>query len=243
MKLGSQQTYEVLKKRIIAGHYTAGTQLKDNLIAEDIGVSRTPVRAALKKLIEDGLAVAEEGRGVFIASWTRWDIEDMFRLRIRLEPFAARLASERADADAIQKLKQCNDQMAKAIEATRKDNSAITEVQTANSAFHHLLLDAAGSQRLKSILETMIDMPIITRSFFLYDVEDLQRSLQHHKDLVMALELRNGDLAEQIMSVHLLISNQRFMSQRLDNRSEEQTSELQSLMRISYAVFCLKKKH
>src|SRR3546814_2694646 len=66
MKRGSQQTYEVLKKRIIAGHYTAGTQLKENHIAEDIGVSRTPVRAALKKLIEDGLAVAEEGRGVFI---------------------------------------------------------------------------------------------------------------------------------------------------------------------------------
>src|SRR3546814_17054442 len=109
--------------------------------------SRTPVRAALKKLIEDGLAVSEEGRGVFIASWTRWDIEDMFRLRIRLEPFAARLASERADADAIQKLKQCNDQMAKAIEATRKDNSAITEVQTANSAFHHLLLDARSDER------------------------------------------------------------------------------------------------
>src|SRR3546814_16340892 len=69
-----------------------------------------------------------------------------------------------------------------------------TLCRSANSAFHHLLLDAAGSQCLKSILETMIDMPIITRSFFLYDVEDLQRSLQHHKDLVMALELRNGDL-------------------------------------------------
>src|SRR3546814_6238704 len=81
-----------------------------------------------------------------------------------------------------------------------------TLCRSANSAFHHLLLDAAGSQCLKSILETMIDMPIITRSFFLYDVEDLQRSLQHH-------------------------------------RSEEHTSALQSLMRISYAVFCLTKKN
>src|SRR3546814_17629210 len=88
--------------------------------------------------------------------------------------------------------------MAKAIEATRKDNSAITEVQTANSAFHHLLLDAAGSQRLKSILETMIDMPIIPRSLFLYDIEDLQRRLQHHKSLVLALELRHGQIDEQI---------------------------------------------
>src|SRR3546814_17884849 len=59
MKRGSQQTYEVLKKRIIAGHYTAGTQLKENHIAEDIGVSRPPVRAALKKLIEDGLAARQ----------------------------------------------------------------------------------------------------------------------------------------------------------------------------------------
>jgi DNA-binding GntR family transcriptional regulator len=216
MKRGSQQTYEVLKKRIIAGHYTAGTQLKEIQIAEEMGISRTPVRTALKQLIDDGLAVAEEGRGVFIASWTRWDIEDMYRLRIRLEPFAARLAAERADENAIKKLKQCNDQMAQGVEAVGKDNDAIGELQAINSAFHRLLLETAGSQRLKSMLETMIDMPIITRSFFLYDIEDLQRSLQHHRDLVMAVELKNGDLAEQIMSVHLLISNQRFMSQRLD---------------------------
>ncbi|PLC51357.1 GntR family transcriptional regulator [Pollutimonas subterranea] len=217
MKKGSQHTYETLRKRIIAGHYTAGTQLKENQIAEEMGISRTPVRTALKQLIDDGLAVAEGGRGVFIASWTRWDIEDMFRLRIRLEPFAARLASERAETQTIEELKRCNDQMARGIEALSKDKNAITEIQAANSAFHRILLEAAGSQRLKSMLETMIDMPVITRSFFLYDVEDLERSLQHHRDLVMAVELRNGDLAEQIMSVHLLISSQRFMSQRLDN--------------------------
>lgn len=217
MKKGSQQTYETLRKRIIAGHYTAGTQLKENQIADEMGVSRTPVRTALKQLIDDGLAVAEEGRGVFIASWTRWDIEDMFRLRIRLEPFAARLASERAEMRTIEELKRCNDEMARGIEALSKGDNAITEIQAANSAFHRILLEAAGSQRLKSMLETMIDMPVITRSFFLYDVEDLRRSLQHHRDLVMAVELKNGDLAEQIMSVHLLILNQRFMSQRLDN--------------------------
>jgi DNA-binding GntR family transcriptional regulator len=79
------------------------------------------------------------------------------------------------------------------------------------------MLDAAGSQRLKTILETMIDMPIITRSFFLYEYEDLLRSLQHHRDIAMAVELHDGDLAEQLMSVHLLVSNQRFMSRRLDS--------------------------
>src|SRR5690606_34547993 len=144
------------------------------------------------------------------------DIEDMFRLRIRLEPFAARLASERMDAQTLAKLKQCNDRMECAINAISAGEDAVVEVQSANSAFHRLVLDAAGSQRLTSMLETIIDMPIITRSFFLYEVDDLRRSLQHHKDLVLALQLGHGDLAEQIMSVHLLISNQRFMSQRLD---------------------------
>ncbi|MGE8454939.1 MAG: GntR family transcriptional regulator [Pseudomonadales bacterium] len=217
MKKGSEQTYEVLKKRIVAGHYTAGTQLKEEHIAEDMGVSRTPVRAALKRLIDDGLAVQETGRGVFVAGWTRWDIEDMFRLRIRLEPFAARLAAERADAEIIEQLKQCNDEMARAIENASGSDDGIAEIQAANSRFHRLILDAAGSQRLKTILETMIDMPIITRSFFLYEPDDLLRSLSHHRDIAMAVELHNGDLAEQLMSVHLLISNQRFMSRRLDS--------------------------
>ena len=217
MKKGSEQTYEVLKKRIVAGHYTAGTQLKEEHIAEDMGVSRTPVRAALKRLIDDGLAVQETGRGVFVAGWTRWDIEDMFRLRIRLEPFAARLAAERADAEIIEQLKQCNDEMARAMENASGADDGIAEIQAANSRFHRLILDAAGSQRLKTILETMIDMPIITRSFFLYEPDDLLRSLSHHRDIAMAVELHNGDLAEQLMSVHLLISNQRFMSRRLDS--------------------------
>ena len=217
MKKGSEQTYEVLKKRIVAGHYTAGTQLKEEHIAEDMGVSRTPVRAALKRLIDDGLAVQETGRGVFVAGWTRWDIEDMFRLRIRLEPFAARLAAERADAEIIEQLKQGNDEMARAIANASGADDGIAEIQAANSRFHRLILDAAGSQRLKTILETMIDMPIITRSFFLYEPDDLLRSLSHHRDIAMAVELHNGDLAEQLMSVHLLISNQRFMSRRLDS--------------------------
>ena len=216
MKKGSEQTYEVLKKRIVAGHYTAGTQLKEEHIAEDMGVSRTPVRSALKRLIEDGLAVQEAGRGVFVAGWTRWDIEDMFRLRIRLEPFAARLAAERADPATVERLKKCNDDMALAIRNAGKTEDGIAEVQAANSRFHRLLLEAAGSHRLQVMLETMIDMPIITRSFFLYEPDDLLRSLQHHKDIAMAVELHDGDLAERLMSVHLLISNQRFMSQRLD---------------------------
>lgn len=217
MKKGSEQTYEVLKKRIVAGHYTAGTQLKEEHIAEDMGVSRTPVRAALKRLIDDGLAVQETGRGVFVAGWTRWDIEDMFRLRIRLEPFAARLAAERADSEIIAQLKQCNEEMAQAIANADGSDDGIAEVQAANSRFHRLMLDAAGSQRLKTMLETMIDMPIITRSFFLYERDDLHRSLQHHRDIAMAVELHDGDLAEQLMSVHLLVSNQRFMSRRLDS--------------------------
>ncbi|MWL91524.1 GntR family transcriptional regulator [Cupriavidus sp. SW-Y-13] len=217
MKKGSEQTYEVLKKRIVAGHYTAGTQLKEEHIADDMGVSRTPVRAALKRLIDDGLAVQEAGRGVFVAGWTRWDIEDMFRLRIRLEPFAARLAAERASAETIAQLKDCNEQMAAAIANAGNSDDGIAEVQAANSRFHRLMLDAAGSQRLRTMLETMIDMPIITRSFFLYEHEDLLRSLQHHRDITMAVELHDGDLAEQMMSVHLLVSNQRFMSRRLDS--------------------------
>lgn len=217
MKKGTEQTYELLKKRIVAGHYTAGTQLKEEHIAEDMGVSRTPVRAAFKRLIDDGLAVAEAGRGVFVAGWTRWDIEDMFRLRIRLEPFAARLAAERAVPETIDELKRCNEDMATAIERAGIEEEAIADVQAANSRFHRLLVDAAGSQRLKTMLETMIDMPIITRSFFLYERDDLLRSLQHHRDIAMAVELGNGDLAEQLMSIHLLISNQRFMSRRLDS--------------------------
>ena len=73
----SDHVYEILKQRVIGGTYAPAAQLKEEHLARELGISRTPVRAALKRLVDDGLATADPGRGVRVAQWTEADIEEV----------------------------------------------------------------------------------------------------------------------------------------------------------------------
>ncbi len=212
MKKGADKAYEVLRQRLVGGHYTPGTQLKEEPLAQEFGLSRTPVRTALKRLIADGLATADAGQGVQVAQWSEWDIEETFQLRMLLEPYAASLAATRGGDALVARLQASNEAMAAAI-ATGGDTS-VARIQEANRSFHRALLDASGSPRLRTILETMIDMPIIVRSFYLSTPSELEQSLHHHQDLTVAAQARDGELARQVMQLHLRMAYHRFMRHR-----------------------------
>lgn len=216
MQRGADKAYEVLRQRLVGGHYKPGTQLKEEPLAREFGISRTPVRTALKRLVDDGLATADAGQGIHVAQWSEWDIEETFQLRMLLEPYAASLAAERGGDEMLARLKASNEQMAQAIEDGGEE--AIARIQDANRTFHRTLLDASGSPRLRSMLETMIDMPIIVRSFYLYTRAELEQSLHHHQDLTLAAEARDGELARQVMQLHLRMSYHRFMRHRSEYR-------------------------
>ncbi|MEI2416428.1 GntR family transcriptional regulator [Orrella sp. JC864] len=215
MASDSQKAYETLKHRIVAGYYKPGTQLKEEPLAEEFAISRTPVRAALRRLVEDGLAGAQAGKGVHVAAWTRWDIEEVFQLRLRLEPFSAQLAAERRSEEALRELEASNEQMRQAIQAGGPQVGE--KAQAANRVFHQTLLRASGSHRLRAILETMIDMPIVVRAFHLYSRDEMLQSLGHHQELAAAVRERDGALAHEIMQLHLMVSWRRFMKARKED--------------------------
>jgi DNA-binding GntR family transcriptional regulator len=196
MRNGSDNAYEVLRQRLIGGHYNPGSQLKEEPIARELGLSRTPVRTALKRLVEEGLATDAVGQGIHVAKWTQWDVEETFQLRMLLEPYAASLAATRGGPDLLARL--------------QASNAAMEE----NRQFHRALLDAAGSSRLRSMLDTIIDMPIVVRSFYLYSPAELEQSLHHHRDLTLAVAAQDGELARQVMHLHLRMSHHRFMRHR-----------------------------
>jgi len=212
MRNGADRAYEVLRQRLVGGHYKPGTQLKEEPLAKEFGLSRTPVRAALKRLIADGLATADAGQGVQVAQWSDWDVEETFQLRMLLEPYAACLAAARGGDDLVAQLQASNEQMASAIAAG--DDASVTLIQEANRSFHRALLDASGSPRLRTMLETMIDMPIIVRSFYLSSRSELEQSLHHHQYLTVAAQARDGELARQVMQLHLRMAYQRFIRHR-----------------------------
>ena len=222
MRQGSDTAYETLRKQIVGGQFAPGTQLKEEPLARELGLSRTPIRAALHRLVDDGLATRDEGQGVRVALWSDWDVEETFQLRMRLEPYAASLAAIRGGASLVSELEAINAGMARGIS---RGERGIRDVQAANSAFHHALLRAAGSARLRHILENMIDMPIIQRSFYIYTAQELEQSLRHHSDLTMAVQAADGELASQAMLLHLRMSYLRFTRRRAELRGARSSAQ------------------
>ena len=214
MASASEKAYEVLKQRLVAGSYAPGAQLKEEHIARELGLSRTPVRTALKHLIVDGLATLDAGRGVRVAEWTDADIMETYHLRSLLEAHAAELAAQRRNPSVVAELEHLNRQMAATI--ARGGPDMVLALQAINSRFHRAILDASASPRLKTLLATIIDMPIVVRSFSVSTRADIQQSLQHHRDLTDAIASGDGDVAAQAMQLHLRIAARRLFRRRAE---------------------------
>jgi len=213
MAAASDKAYETLKQRVVGGTYAPGEQLKEEHLARELDISRTPVRAALKRLVDDGLATADLNRGVRVAEWTEFDIEETFDLRGLLEAHAADLAARRGGTALADRLDALNDEMDRAI---AKGGPELPErLQKINSAFHWAVLDGSGSPRLRGMLASLIDMPIVIRSHFISTLPDRLQSLQHHRDLAAAVRAGDGELARQVMQLHLRVASHRFKRQRI----------------------------
>jgi len=222
MAAASDKAYELLKQRVIAGSYAPGAQLKEEHLARELDISRTPIRAALKRLVDDGLATAEAGRGVRVAEWTEGDIDETFELRGLLEGHAAELAARRGGTALADRLDALNDEMERAIAA---GGAALAQrVQDINSDFHRTLLEASGSPRLRSMLAGLIDMPIAIRSHFISTLQDKLQSLQHHRELAVAVRAGDADLARQLMQLHLRVSARRFQLRRSEFTGQQEAS-------------------
>ena len=211
----SDQIYAELRRRVMSGHYAPGARLREEQIAEEMQVSRTPVRAALQKLIDDKLLVVAT-RGAIVAGWTQWDVTEIFELRILLEPHAAGLAAERATPEQLAEMDALNDEMERW--ARSKADDRVARVQAANNRFHHLLVEAAHSGRLSTMLANFLDTPIMIGSFYLYSDADMLASVEHHRQVVHAIRARNRSFAEQAMAFHLSASSMRFERHRVSSK-------------------------
>lgn len=212
MKKVSDTVYSVLRRRLTTGHYAPGAPLREEHLATELAVSRTPVRAALGRLAEDGMVVAAPRRGFLVAEWTDQDIAEVFELRSLLEPHAAGLAAERASPEQIAEFHALNAGMEAAARARTPGGTA--EIQSINNRFHRLLIAASGAPRLKAMADSLVDMPIIIGSFYFYTPAEILRSLAHHRDIACAIELRDRDYAILATRLHLKATYELFMRRR-----------------------------
>jgi DNA-binding GntR family transcriptional regulator len=198
----AQEAQATLRAAILGGEIAPGARLGEVELAEQLGVSRTPVREALRRLAADGLVEVLPNRGARVAQWTPDDLDEIYELRALLESHGAARAATRIDPAEVAVLaKLCDDMDACVRRARKRDLDRITAL---NAEFHTRILESAGTPRLLALMAAVVQVPLVSRTFHEYSAEALARSLGHHRELVAAMGARDPAWAESVMRSHVL---------------------------------------
>jgi DNA-binding GntR family transcriptional regulator len=198
----ADSVHESIKNGILRGEYQSGAFVREEAIAKQLEVSRTPVREAIRRLVSEGWLEAIPNRGSRVVLWTEADVEEVFELRALLEPLLARCAARHVADQQLEELEL----LATAMEAlaARDTPSARDEIAKLNRRFHDIITEAAERPRTEKILHGVAQMPVVRRSFHHYTSTELQRSMSQHRELIRALALRDGEWAAAVMRAHIL---------------------------------------
>jgi DNA-binding GntR family transcriptional regulator len=198
----ADQAYQAIRARIMSGDLGDGARLTEQSLAAELGLSRTPVRAAITRLIHEGFVARGEGYSTRVAHFPEDELDQIFEIRRRLECYAAGRAAVLASAEQIAALGELTDRMeARTPPKTRQDYEEISAI---NADFHRIIGEAAQSPRLMAVLQMAVDVGLVARTYHAYSEADLIRSARHHRELVDAIRARAPDWAESVMSSHVL---------------------------------------
>ena len=200
MSGASDRAYQWIRSGILDGSLEPGRRLKEEELAFVIGVSRTPIREAVRRLLNDGMAERLPGASaIAVAAFSSADIEDSFRLRGLLEAHAVSLAASRMNAEQLTRLQYLVDEMERLVNTGGKPKGYLD----LNSEFHQVILAASDSRRLAQLMPHVVELPIVMRTFDAYDQAALQRSNYQHRELVAALQMRDAEWAAAVMRSHI----------------------------------------
>jgi len=201
MSKAIDKAYSRIRAGIMSGELAPGQHLKEEELAELSGVSRTPVRDALRKLEADDFVERHDNQRVFVSSWSDGEIEDIFVLRAMLEGFAAARAAEAITAEQLATMRHHHKAIEDAVDANGHIDPDI--FMTNNRAFHNTIIDAAHSPRLATILQRLVEQPVVLRTLVSYNAKDLHRSIEQHAEILDALEAGDAIWANAAMTGHI----------------------------------------
>ena len=210
---GSSQAVKVqlkLREMIFSGELQAGARLTELAVVERLGVSRTPIRAALIRLEQEGLLQPWPSGGFAVRTFSETDVADAIELRGTLEGLAARVAAERGVVgEVLVQAKQCLADIDQLLETPTLNDEAFSSYVRLNAQFHGLLGQLSGSAMLQRELERVGSLPFASPSGFVVaqansaQARDMLVVAQdQHRQVLDAVERREGARAEAIMREH-----------------------------------------
>jgi GntR family transcriptional regulator, vanillate catabolism transcriptional regulator len=203
-----------LREMILAGELAGGSRIAELAIVDMLGVSRTPIRAALVRLEQEGLLQALPGGGFAVRTFTERDAADAIELRGTVEGLAARLAAERGVEDGVlAQARECLAEIDEVLARRALDDAAFLNYVTLNQRFHNLLRDMAGSAVIAREIERVVSLPFASPSAFALQQANSPQARDmlivaqdQHRQVLDAIAKREGARAESIMREHSRIA-------------------------------------
>ena len=189
---------DAIRSAIMSGILQPRERLMEIQMAEELGVSRTPIREALRKLELEGFIVMVPRKGAYVADLSFKDIADVFEIRAALEGLAAGLAAERITEEELEDLERLLVEKREAI--TQNDIGKLVEVDT---KFHELMYKASRNERLSSIISNLREQIQRFRLTSLSFPGRMKESLDEHKKIVEAIQSRDIQVARHVAQEHI----------------------------------------
>jgi DNA-binding GntR family transcriptional regulator len=210
--------YKSVKKLILTHELPLGSRIKDDEIAHQLGVSRTPVREAIHSLIRDGLVEAKPRSQTRVRMLSESDIDEIFDLRIALESLATRLSIERIPSAELERLNHLHT----LAEAGIKKNDSRPALHF-DSEMHSVIIKNCGNNRLIAIMQNINDYVTLFRN--LSERTPAHRGFNYrHREIVRALNREDGEAAARAIEDHILMAKEQtqrdFVQHQLHNSKE-----------------------
>ena len=194
-----ERVLEKLREAILSGRFQPGQRLVERELVELLGVSRTPIREALRKLELEGLVTTVPYRGPVVTRSTLRDAQQLYEVRAALEGQATRLLAARAQTEDVACLERCVQQAEEAVQA-----GDVRAVLAANNTFHDELARRCGNALLESLIDNLRNRIILLRVESLSLPGRPPQSVAEHREIVERLRAGNPDGAREAMERHIL---------------------------------------
>ncbi len=211
----------LIREAIYDGRITQGTRLREEKLAAEFGISRTPIREALLILQTEGFVVAAPNRGATVKTYSTDEIVDLYDTRAALESFAASLAVKNITTETIDALDQSCERFAASVKSN--DVLALTHE---NSTFHRTILEVTHNTSLQDVVGSVARLPLIYRAYYWYSDHGRLIALHYHEQITRALEAKDTMRVEGLMKEHIyeardtLVAQMRRAEQNLDVGAE-----------------------
>ena len=188
--------FQTLRAAIEEGRLKPGERLTMAKLPEELGMSPTPIREAMRLLQAEGLLEHQPHRGVVVRTYRVEQVDEIFRLRVLLEPLATELAVQRASDEQVAEMAALHEALALAV----GEGGIQTSVAELNARWHRSIYDASGSSYLNEFIARLwTALPV--RAIWL--TSRAPRSISEHADIMAAIESRDGAAAAELMRAHV----------------------------------------